>query len=276
MASLLYARAMPLRRMAAETARHIRVRCREGRAPSTSTANQPSAKAMPLGVAVQCPVHLLKYLLAGEPVNAMHGAVDLGDGLTPIDIWQGLHSNARAWSQVPYGAGQNQDRTLIDGTDLSVLKALADYPASKWAALCNAAGMTVYGAVALSWCKDAEIKDVWEGWEASGFPLRPLPEFERPARFINSAFMPKTRSLKGIVDEMGNSSLAICAAIASSPEPLEFDLDPNMMKSAKPQLASFLKSRMLEKPDRTAEEEALLKVWSEAVKDTEYDIWEGS
>jgi len=207
---------------------------------------------------------------------AMRGVVDLGDGLTPVDIWQGLHANARAWSEARYGANPYQDCVLIDGTDLSVLKALSDYPAEKWHALCAAAGMTVYGPVALSWCKDAKIKDVWDGWEASGFPLKPLPEFERPVRFINSAFMPKTRSLKGIVDDLGNSSLAICAAIASSPEPLEFDLDQNMMKSAKPQLAAFLKSRMLEKQDRTAEEEALLKVWSEAVKDTEYDIWEGS
>ena len=136
--------------------------------------------------------------------------------------------------------------------------------------------MTVYGAVALSWCKDADIKDVWEGWETSGFPLKPLPEFERPARFLNPALMPKTRSLKGIVGAVGNSSLAICAAIASSPEPLEFDLDLTVMHSAKPQLAAFLKSRMLQKQARTAEEESLLNAWSETVKGTEYDVWEGA
>lgn len=195
--------------------------------------------------------------------------------LDVLELWQRFSYDHRSWVK----ATSSQNEKLIEIYDERTshnLNVLKEFPAVKWTAIGFAAGMTVYGAVALSWCKDAEIKDVWEGWEASGFPLKPLPEFERPARFVNPALMPKTRSLKGIVDEMGNSSIAICAAIAFSPEPLEFDLDPKMMKSAKPQLASFLKSRMLEKQDRTAEEEALLRVWSDAVKDTEYDIWEGS
>lgn len=193
---------------------------------------------------------------------------------TILRIWDRLHSFFYELETSHKGPLPEERR--ISSNINTLTDSMRAVPASDWTQFCLSLGWTVYGAVALSWCKDAELAKVWEGWEASGFPLKPLPEYERPARFVNPALMPKTRSLKGIVDEMGNSSLAICAAIASSPEPLEFDLDSSMIKSAKPQLAAFLKSRMLEKQNRTGEEEALLKVWSDAVKDTEYDIWEGS
>ena len=98
----------------------------------------------------------------------MTGVTDLGDGLTVVDIWQGLHANAIAWQAHPYGASAVQNRMLIDGTDLSVLRALAAYPCASWAALCAAAGWTAYGAVALSWCEGATLPQVFDGWRASG------------------------------------------------------------------------------------------------------------
>ena len=191
------------------------------------------------------------------------------------DTWLTLHKNAKAWIKAPLGNIQNEDRALFDAATMNSLSALQNIDASVWEALCIGTGVTVYGAVALSWCEGADIQDVWNGWETSGFPLKPLPEYERPARFLNPALMPKTRSLKGIVDAVGNSSLAICAAIASSPEPLEFDLDPKVMQSAKPQLAAFLKSRMLQKQGRRPEEDQLIAAWSATIKGTEFDIWEG-
>lgn len=91
----------------------------------------------------------------------LRGVAHIGDNLTPIDVWQGLHANARAWENVPYGAGQAQDRILIDGTDLSVLKALSEYPAERRSALCGAVGWTAYGAAGLCWCAGASFAEVY-------------------------------------------------------------------------------------------------------------------
>ena len=236
---------------------------------------------MPLTVADQCPVLRGRYLSVVDITDAMSGAVDLGDGLTPIDVWQGLHANARAWSDVPYAGSQSQDHILIDGTDLSVLKALENYSAKGWHALCTAAGMTVYGAVALSWCEGAELSQVWDGWEASGFPLKPSPEFERPARFINPTLLPQTNKLSGILEACNNKyqdeaiyNLAICATIASQKEPPEFDLPPENLTRAQPQIAAFLKSRTLKKPDRTAQDNTLIAQWDKTIAGSQWDIWE--
>lgn len=205
--------------------------------------------------------------------GAMQGAVDLGDGLTPIDIWQGLHANARSWADVPYGASQQQDRMLIDGTDLGVLKALASYPAEKWSALCEAVGWTVYGAVGISWCKGANLSQVWAGWEASGVKLKPMPDQERPARFINSALLPQSRKVSDLIEASSPSELAFCAMVASSSEPLDFGKSAGGYQAAPAQIAAFLKSRMLQKANRTPKEDALLQVWSQKVNGTEFDAW---
>ena len=163
------------------------------------------------------------------------------------------------------------------------LSELTQVEASIWSSLCSAAGPTVYGAIALSWCKDAELSQVWEGWHASGFPLKPSPEFERPARFINPALMPVSDSLNDILNAEARKhedpeihTLAICARIAAVQGPLKFDIPLDSLKTAPPQIAAFLKSRMLEKPDRTAEESALIATWSATIKGTEFDIWESA
>lgn len=214
--------------------------------------------------------------------DAMRGAVDLGDGLTPVDIWQGLHAGARSWERTGYGMAGDQDRTLIDASDLSVLRSLQNFPAASWRDLCSAAGWTVYGSIALAWCQGATVVQVWDGWLASEFPLKPLPEYERPARFLNPALIPQTQSLVGIagwVNGLGYKysptyDLAIAAVIAGLKAPLIFDMGPELMLQARPQIAAFLKSRMLQKPARNAEEERLLEVWSASVKGSPYDIWE--
>ena len=208
--------------------------------------------------------------------NALQGVIDLGDGLTPIDIWQGLHANAHAWIDSPYGVSQEQDRILIDGTDISVLRALSVYPVKKWIALCEAVGWTAYGAVGLSWCEGAELPQIWEAWEASGSALKPLPEYERPARFINPALLPRTRKITDIINLTKPNKLAFGALVAASSEPLIFDLSAAVLVQAEPQLAAFLKSRMLQVSNRSTEQNILIAKWSETIKGTEYDVWENS
>lgn len=135
----------------------------------------------------------------------------------------------------------------------------------------------MFTAVALSWCEGATLPQVFDGWRASGFPLKPLPEYERPARFINPALLPQTRKLSELATAAEPDILALCAMIAHSPEPLEFDVPhPSLRGSPNPQVVAFLKSRMLQKPSRTQEEDDLIAAWSETVKGSEFDVWKGA
>lgn len=202
----------------------------------------------------------------------LSGAFTLYDGLTLADLWQGLHGGARAWSSVERNSHHTQNRLLIDGADVNLLQSLSACPAARWSAFCEAAGWTIYGAIALSWCADAELADVWSGWEASGFPLRPEPAHERPARLLNSALLPDTLSLRDLTEAAGNQTLPLCAMIAAKQVPLIYDLPDSMIARAGPQLAAFLKANMARMSDPTPQQRSLMEIWSQTVKDTEYDV----
>ncbi|TNE64061.1 MAG: hypothetical protein EP336_16420 [Rhodobacteraceae bacterium] len=200
---------------------------------------------------------------------------------TLIGFWSKLHAFFYELETSLRGLLPEEGR--ITHNIRTLCHSMAQIPADKWSGLCSSIGPTVYGAIALSWCKDAELSQVWEGWHASGFPLKPSPEFERPARFINPALMPVSDSLHDILNAEARKhedpeihTLAICARIAAVQGPLKFDIPLDSLKTAPPQIAAFLKSRMLEKPDRTAEESALIATWSATVKGTEFDIWESA
>ena len=206
-------------------------------------------------------------------VDPLLGVVDLADNITPVDVWQGLHLSALGWQSVPDDHGQAQQRDAIDQSDISVLGSLADFPAERWISLCDATGWTVYGSVALSWCAGATLPQVWEGWLASGYPLIPLPEYERPARLLNPDLLPKTRQLSGLIAASTPSSLGLCALIATSDAPIAIDLSSEQLKNAPPQIAAFLKSRLLSAASAKAADRNLLAVFERTLSGTEYDIW---
>jgi len=208
----------------------------------------------------------------GETPNVFLGSHKDQSSKLLAKTWISLHENAKAWISTPLGEIQKKDRKLFDVADTNALSALQSINVNIWQSLCIGTGMTVYGAVALSWCEDAELSQVWEGWEASGFPLKPLPEFERPARFINPALLPTTNSLKEIITIAENKSLPICAMMVAKRDSLEIDLPESMLKSATPQIASFLKAHMERKADRSADENALIEVWNKTVTGTEWEV----
>ena len=199
--------------------------------------------------------------------NPFHGAFFVGS-LTLSEFWLEIHESADKWN----GVVASDERKSIDSSLAGFLDGMYKLDSALWQSLCAAAGMTVYGAVALSWCEGAEISQVWDGWLASGFPLKPLPEYERPARFLNSALLPKTNSLAQIIAFCPDKTLPICAMIAALKEPLEFDLPIETLKIANPQIASFLKSRMEQRTDRTPEQDDLISIWTQTTKDTEWEI----
>ena len=160
-------------------------------------------------------------------------------------------------------------------------RALEEVNSQTWTQLLALLGTTAYGAVALSWCEGADIDDVWKGWLASGFPLKPLPEFERPAQFLNPALVPQVDNLSAVVDAFAGKyadnrdlySLAISASIAAQKQPLEFDMTPEHLAKAPSQVAAILKSRLLQKPEQTSEDKAIIETWDKSIKDTEWDVW---
>lgn len=205
----------------------------------------------------------------GDP---MLGVVDLAENITPVDVWQGLHLNATAWREIPDDHGQDAQRRLIDESDLSVLSVMSNYPAGHWSRLCDATGWTVYGAVALSWCSGAELSDVWDGWLASGFPLMPLPASERPARLINPALRPSSRNISTLIQASTPNTLGLCALIAALDEPLVIDMAAKQFANAPPQVASFLKSRLLASGDKIVDR-SLLDMLERTLEGTLYDLW---
>ena len=170
----------------------------------------------------------------------------------------------------------------IDKCDLEFMREFARYGCLLSKNIFAELGWTSYGAVALSWCEGARLEDVWSGWLTSGFPLKPLPEYERPARFLNPALVPQMVRLCEIVTwvnaqrypDAPTYDLAIAAMIAGLKAPLVFDMAPEMMGAARPQVAAFLKSRMLQQASQSAEETRLIETWGATVKGSPYDIWE--
>ncbi len=183
-------------------------------------------------------------------------------------IWASLHLNGDLTKEFE----NNEQLTIEFERTLSqivfLLESVKELDNKVWHTLCTGAGMTVYGAVALSWCKDAQLEQVWEGWEASGFPLLPKPEYERPARFINKELLPKSNSLKDITQSADNKSLPIAAMIvALEDEPLKFDLPESQIKGASPQVAAFLKKKAEAQGDVAPE---LIAHWSTTIEGTDY------
>lgn len=199
-----------------------------------------------------------------------------------VVLMQRILNDAILWHRY-LDCDARSDRCVgIDKADSGFMREFSRYDKDLSKNLFVELGWTSYGAVALSWCAGVQLRDVWSGWLASGFPLKPLPEFERPARFLNPALLPQTASLREIVawangqgyTEVAMYDLAISAVIAGLKVPLIFDMPAGQMAQASPQIAAFLRSRLLQKPGYGAEELALLDAWGARIKGSAYDISE--
>ena len=204
--------------------------------------------------------------------DSFTGALKTESNYFIVCIWLGLHSRANDLASLPSYLNTPKHKKTIDGTDFLNLRELEKISADQWHTLCTAAGMTVYGSVALSWCKDAELSQVWEGWEASGFPLKPLPEFERPARFINPALLPTTNSLLELARLAENKPLPICAMIVAKGDALDVDLTASQASKASPQIAAFLKAHMERQANHTQEQTQMIETWTQIVSGTEWEM----
>ncbi|ACB23167.1 hypothetical protein [Methylobacterium radiotolerans] len=123
----------------------------------------------------------------------LRAPVDLGDGLTPVDVWQSLHAGERRWAartaaeeRLPF-AGQ------MDASDRQLMALLGAFPATRWVPLCEGAGWTPIAVAALTWCEGATLTIALRAWTRLDPAADPLPGTvaERAARFLNPALLPE-------------------------------------------------------------------------------------
>ncbi len=95
----------------------------------------------------------------------MTGALLVPENLTLADVWMGLHADAVSYESIPEGLRAQQRRNAIDENTQAVLRSLETCPVTRWHALIDALGVTQYGAIALSWCKGAALRDVVAAYE---------------------------------------------------------------------------------------------------------------
>lgn len=194
-------------------------------------------------------------------VDPHKGALKANDAFLP-EIWVKLHRLARGWSDLWQSDDLEYERSNLDRTSLSLLQDMKEIDAEAWINLCAASGWTAYGAIAISWCKNGALAQVWAGWEASEFPIKRAEGFERPAHLLNPMLLPKTNSLSEITMICQQRTLPLCITLsARKGAPLTFDVPVQTLSEMPAQAAAFLLP-LLEKQDGLgADERHLAEYW---------------
>ena len=197
-----------------------------------------------------------------RPVDVSVGAHCLPNGIRYVDLWIEIHRLAEKHAKsLPH------DAKVFDALTLELLNDLSSVDATKWRALCRGIGFTVYGAVAMSWCKNAQLSEVLEDWCLSGVTFSPGFYNERPARFVNPALLPHEASLKRIVELSESNQFLTCVMIAASKFPLQFDLPFHVLNKAPINIAAFLREQIRRREFRTDGEKILESLWTELLED---------
>ncbi len=119
--------------------------------------------------------------------------------LSIIDIWQSIHANARFW---PYHHDDKEfqdEQKAADGCVLSLLQTLDTIAPRRWIKLGEAAGWTPYGAVALSWCENVNMDDMFTAWGKALEGREPGDTELQPARLLNPNILPRPK-LSAIIE----------------------------------------------------------------------------
>lgn len=183
------------------------------------------------------------------------------NGIPYVDLWREINRIADNLERKPMG-----QMAVSDALTLELMGDLGKCDAGIWRGLCRGVGYTVYGAVALSWCRGAKLEHVWQDWEASEYIIAPGALSERPAKFVNRDLMPREFSLSRIAHAAGNSVTAFCVLIAAAERPLEFDLPMELLCTAHPAIRSFLMDRLSRLVSPTSFESDLLERLSREVR----------
>ncbi|CUH78198.1 hypothetical protein TRM7557_01765 [Tritonibacter multivorans] len=157
------------------------------------------------------------------------GAQLIGHETSLPKVWQRLHDNAFQWSHMLQTQAKQKNLDALDAIDLGLLSLLSDCPAKAWLTLCQGAGGTVMGAVALSWCQGAKLSEVRALWATSGVNITPVESFLRPARLLNPDMVQDQTSLKAILAETCDDIFLTAVKVVRAGRRLQLDLtEPEM------------------------------------------------
>jgi hypothetical protein len=184
----------------------------------------------------------------------------LPNGVRHVDLWIEINRLAEKHAKaLPH------DAEVFDALTFEFLNDLEKIDAQAWRTLCHGIGLTVYGAVAMSWCKGAQLADVWDDWTASGYAFAPGLYSDRPAHFVNPGLLPRETSLQRMAQISGASQLQLCAMIVASDGPIAFDLPLDSLKAAPPNIAAFLQDRLERQGPKSDDEQKLLSHWASSL-----------
>lgn len=195
---------------------------------------------------------------------AFKGARLLDSQMTPIDIWQLVHSNAREWLQVPRNSNFFRIREMLDDADREALAKLSDLAPDIWEHLCYGAGWTILGAVGLSWCHEACFDRVAASWLHVA-PAVGADEFTiRAASLLRPGLLPSCGTLRQVCEEMKFDAFKISLVLAAQHSSVEIDLERDELLAAPAILIPALKFT-LERSKRGEDFRDIVNGWSDAI-----------
>lgn len=172
------------------------------------------------------------------------GALPAGNGMTLPYLWVSLHLNARMVQDLLDKPRFERETVRFERETKEMLAALSDVDADRWLTFCNASGMTAFGIVGLSWCRDVTSDMFWSAWDATTYDLQPNDESERPFKYINPQVLPKAKRVTEIVAFCGNDARRTCLVFAAMVDPVEIDLTKSQVMQTQPDiLRAFLLAR---------------------------------
>lgn len=152
------------------------------------------------------------------------GALLVGDSVTLPGIWNSLHVSADAVIALTKLQAPTPEIDAIDRGDFYLLGLLEHVEAERWISLCNSAGWTSYGAIALSWCNGSSLDLVVRCLYLAGVRFTPDHLGLRPARMLRPEMRPQSGNLSALVETARSSQEALLLLIAASPVPVVIDV----------------------------------------------------
>lgn len=175
-------------------------------------------------------------------------------------LWLQLHQDAAMTTGV--GSERVANKEDVEAFNIKSLRHLKSVPVHRWSALCAGAGWTTYGAMATSWCQDAKVSHLLEGWLAAQLPPVASETYDRPIRMISRDILPKGAGLGALNDLSGNSLAGLCLLVRSADHRIALDMSEAQLASAAPELIVVLLDNLSSGADRRPPEPSLLSAWA--------------
>ena len=195
-----------------------------------------------------------------KQLDPFKGVVTYGEGLTLVDIWTGLHSDAQMWQRSAFAADTLRQRAAVNENTTALLTSLNACEAVRWRALLDAQGVTQLGAIALSWCDGAALPDV------ATLVLQditsPSDIDRRAASYLNPALVPETRSLSAMADAANNDAGVLVLMCLARDTPIDFDVSYQWLDGMPPAVGAVFLERYA--PEVSAVDAKIVANWQAA------------